>query len=71
MENREEIVKILQVVRHTTSDIEKQADRICALYGVSKQRELLIAFTESITTWQYECDSAENIVDEFISNSNL
>ena len=35
MKNREEIINILQVVRHTTSDIEKQADRICDLFDVS------------------------------------
>ena len=35
MENRDKIVDILKVVRHTTSDIEKQADRICALFSVS------------------------------------
>ena len=36
MKNRDEIIKILQVVRNTTSDIEKQADRICNLFDVSK-----------------------------------
>jgi|TARA_B110000483_G_scaffold228215_1_gene290807 hypothetical protein len=35
MKNRDEIIKILQVVRNTTSDIEKQADRICNLFDVS------------------------------------
>lgn len=35
MKNREEIIEILQVVRHTTSDIEKQADKICDLFNVS------------------------------------
>ena len=35
MENRDEIIEILNVVRYTTSDIEKQADRICALFNVS------------------------------------
>jgi len=48
MENRDKIINILKVVRHTTSDIEKQADRICALFSVSKRSELLKAEDEEI-----------------------
>lgn len=32
MKNKEEIIKILQVVRWSSSDIEQQADRICDLF---------------------------------------
>lgn len=44
MKNRDEIIKILQVVRNTTSDIEKQADRICNLFDVS------VSFSDSERT---------------------
>jgi hypothetical protein len=46
MKNREELIKLLQAVRHTTSDIDKQADRICDLFNVSQQSELLELLTE-------------------------
>ena len=41
MENRDKIIEILQVVRHTTTDIEKQADRILLLFSVSGRSEQL------------------------------
>jgi len=35
MENRKRIIELLTVVRYTTNDIEKVADEICLLFGVS------------------------------------
>lgn len=35
MENKEEIIKILQVVRWSSSDIEQQAEKICNLFNVT------------------------------------
>ena len=35
MENKEEIIEILQVVRWSSSDIEQQAEKICNLFNVT------------------------------------
>ena len=40
MENRDKIIEILQVVRHTNTDIEKQAYRILLLFNVLQLTEV-------------------------------
>lgn len=54
MENRKEVIEILQAVRHSSSDIEKQADRICALFNVVKSFPNTIEIAKVAMERKYE-----------------
>ncbi len=60
MENRDKIIEILKVIRHTTTDIEKQADRILLLFNVSKRSSCCNA---TIDTDEQSCEICSNCGD--------
>ena len=72
MENRKRIIELLTAVRYTTNDIEKVADKICSLFNVSQQRELLIDYSNYLRKEYFNrhlepdyCD-----VDEYLKSIN-
>ena len=72
MDKKEQIIELIKEDNWYNIPVENTTDKIFSILCVSKQRELLLAFTgqmQSIDVIRPDCD-IEKYVDKFIEDNN-